>query len=154
MRWRSASTNDQGLVKTPSAWLFIHYYEALNILFRFENSLRVFVYAILKNEFLDEWKSCSFTPQGGDSTSIITLARKRISQAETFGYLGFDTKAPLMHMTSGELVDLITSDAYWNKFGSYFRGRKEIIRNKLLEIGNIRNSLAHFRPIKAVKSPV
>src|SRR5262249_32307120 len=48
----------------------------------------------------------------------------------------------------GELVELITSETHWPKFRPYFRGNKEIIKNKLLEIGTIRNALAHFRPIK------
>jgi hypothetical protein len=148
MEWKSATKNDQGLFKIPNRWLHIHYYEAMNILFRFENSLRVFVYVILKNEFLDKWQECSFSVAGGDPNSIKGLAAKRISQAEAFGYLGFDIRAPLMHITSGELVDLITSDGYWSKFKGYFKGNKEIIKNKLLEIGTIRNSLAHFRPIK------
>lgn len=65
-----------------------------------------------------------------------------------FGYLGFDITAPLMHLTSGELVELIVGNAYWPKFHHSFKGNKEIIKNKLLEIGNIRNSLAHFRPIR------
>ncbi len=149
MEWKFATKNDQGLINVPKRWLHIHYYEAMNILFRFENSLRVFVYAVLKNEFLDEWQDCSFSPIAGTaSVSIKNIAAKRISQAENFGYLGFDIKAPLMHLTSGELVEIIMSDAYWPKFKGYFKGNKDIIKNKLLEIGTIRNSLAHFRPIK------
>lgn len=148
MDWKSATRTDQGLLKIPKRWLHAHYYEALNILFRFENSLRVFVYAVLKNEHFDEWKSCSFSFGEGDSRSISSISNQRIKQAENFGYLGFDITAPLMHLTSGELVEIIISDAYWPKFRTYFRGNKDIIKNKLLEIGNIRNSLAHFRPIK------
>jgi hypothetical protein len=149
MEWKSANKNDQGLISIPKRWLHIHYYEAMNILFRFENSLRVFVYTVLKNEFLDKWQECNFSFPGADANSINSIARKRIGQAESFGYLGFDIKAPLMHLTSGELVELITSAAYWPKFQGYFRGNKEIMKNKLLEIGSIRNSLAHFRPIKS-----
>ena len=148
MEWKDATNTGEGLVKIPKRWLHIHYYEALNILFRFENSLRVFVYSILKNEFLNEWKDCSFAINEGDSKSIKGIAKQRIKQSESFGYLGFDITAPLMHLTSGELVELIVSESYWPKFKSHFRGNKEIIKNKLLEIGNIRNSLAHFRPIK------
>ncbi len=148
MEWKTASTNEKGLLTVPKRWLHVHYYEAYNILFRFENSLRVFVYVVLKNAFFERWQECNFTVPGGDAISIRGIAAKRISQAESFGYLGFDIKAPLMHLTSGELVELITSNAYWPKFKEYFRGNKEIIKNKLLEIGTIRNSLAHFRPIK------
>ena len=51
-------------------------------------------------------------------------------------------------ITSGELVEIITSDAYWPLFKPYFKGSKEIIKTKFLEINTVRNSLAHFRPIK------
>ena len=148
MDWKLATRNEQGLINVPKRWLHIHYYEAMNILFRFENSLRVFVYAILKNEFLEKWRDCVFTLPGADSNSIKAIAAKRISQAESFGYIGFDIKAPLMHLTSGELVELIMAEAYWPKFKGCFKGNRDIIKNKLLEIGTIRNSLAHFRPIK------
>lgn len=148
MEWKPAIESKEGLFNIPKRWLQIHYYEAMNILFRFENSLRVFVYAILKNEFKDNWRDCSFSISGGDANSIKGIASKRISQAESFGYLGFDIKAPLMHLTSGELVELIMAEAYWPKFKDCFRGKKDIIKNKLLEIETIRNSLAHFRPIK------
>lgn len=149
MEWKNANTNEQGLLKVPSRWLHLHYYEALNILFRFENSLRVFVYVVLKNNYYEKWKECSFAPPGGDSKSIQSAISKRISQAANFGYLGFDIRAPMMHLTSGELVEIIISDAYWSHFKEYFKGNKEIIKNKLQEIGTVRNSLAHFRPIKS-----
>lgn len=148
MKWKQAIIKEQGFFEIPKRWLHIHYYEALNILFRFENSLRVFVYTVLKNEFHDKWKDCNFSINNGDAKSIKGIASQRVKQAESFGYLGFDITAPLMHLTSGELVELITSQAYWPKFNNYFKGNKDIIKNKLLEIGTIRNSLAHFRPIK------
>lgn len=111
MEWKPTIRNDQGLLKVPKRWLHIHYYEALSILFRFENSLRVFVYAILKNEYSSKWGDCNFSMPGGDATAIKSLAARRINQADNFGYLGFDIKATLMHLTSGELVELITADA-------------------------------------------
>mgnify|MGYP003386011725 CR=1 FL=1 len=147
MDWKSAQIKDDGLIKVPERWLHLHYYEALNILFRFENSLRVFVYVILKNDQLEKWAQSSFE-LNGEQKSIKGVAAKRIKQAENFGYLGFEVKSPLMHLTSGELVELITSNAYWPKFKSHFKGNKDIIKNKLLEIGTVRNSLAHFRPLK------
>lgn len=147
MEWKNTSSNDDGLLKIPKRWLQLHYYEALTILFRFENSLRVFVYSVLKNEFFENWKNCSFGTEG-EQKSIASISSQRIRQANNFGYLGFDITAPLMHLTSGELVEIIVSDTYWAKFKPYFRGNKDIIKNKLLEIGNIRNSLAHFRPVK------
>ena len=55
MDWRSATTKDDGTISVPERWLHLHYYEALNILFRMENSLRVFVYGVLKNKFQKNW---------------------------------------------------------------------------------------------------
>lgn len=149
MDWKTPEYKDDDLIKIPDRWLHIHYYEALNILFRFENSLRVFVYTVLKNNFFDDWAKCNFSLDGESQHSIKSIASKRLKQAENFGYLGYNITSPLMHLTSGELVEIITCDAYWPKFKEYFKGNKEIIKNKLLEIGTIRNSLAHFRPIKS-----
>lgn len=148
MEWKSASTNDKGLHQIPKRWLLLHYYEAQTILFRFENSLRVFVYAVLKSSLKSAWKDCALNV-GEDQTSIKAVVSKRISQAQNFGYLGYPISSPMMHLTSGELIDLLTSDAHWPKFKKYFRGSKEIIKNKLLEIGSVRNSIAHFRPVRA-----
>lgn len=147
MEWKSAQQEKEQRFVVPQRWLHIHYYDALNVLFRFENSLRVFVFAVMKNEHFDAWCTVTFDT-GGQQKTIAHLASKRISQADNFGYLGYEVKCPIMFLTSGELVELIISDAYWPLFRSHFRGNKEIIKNKLLEIGDIRNSLAHFRPIK------
>ena len=88
MDWKSEKVNDAGWYKIPKRWLHIHYYEALNILFRFENSLRVFVYIILKNQYLDEWAVCQFSISQDKIQSIKGAAKKRINQAASHGYLG------------------------------------------------------------------
>jgi hypothetical protein len=46
------------------------------------------------------------------------------------------------------LTNIICSDSHWNLFKPFFRGKIEIIKNKLDEIGTVRNALAHFRPLK------
>ena len=144
MNWLSAEKKDDGSFVIPERWLHIHYYEVLNILFRYENALRVLVYSVLKNKYFDEWMKCSL----GKSESVSSIAKKRINQAQSFGYLGYEVSCPIMHLTSGELVEIITSDAYWSLFKPHFKGSKEIIKTKFLEINTVRNSLAHFRPIK------
>ena len=53
-----------------------------------------------------------------------------------------------MHLTSGELIRIILADSYWPFFKEYFPASKDLVRTKLEEIGNVRNSLAHFRSIK------
>jgi hypothetical protein len=147
MEWKEIFQKSDGSVVIPNNWLYIHYYEALNILFRFENTLRMFVYIILKNNLYDKWNDACITINN-KSESIKSIAKSRISQAENFSYLSYEVSAPIMHLTSGELIELITNDSYWPLFKIYFKGGRQIMKNKLLEIGYIRNALAHFRPIK------
>jgi len=148
MQWEKAILKENQVFEIPNSWLQIHYYEALNILFRIENALRVFVYSILKNEVHEKWIDLNITSDDSEQGTISSIAKKRLSQAENFGYLGYSIKCPIMSLTSGELIGLITSDSYWRYFKGYFMGSKEIIKNKLNELNTIRNSLAHFRPIK------
>lgn len=148
MEWKTAQVQSDGSLLVPKRWLYPHYYEALNILFRTENALRVFVYIALKNNYFDKWTDTPLQVSDEEQSTISSLAKKRITQAQGFGYLGYEIKSPLMHLNSGELVRLITSDAHWNIFKNYFKGKREIIRTKLDEVGTVRNSLAHFRPIK------
>lgn len=131
----------------PGKWLFPHYYEALNALFRIENALRMLVYVVLKNDKREKWMDICLTSDESGETTIGALARKRIAQHQTFGYLGFPIESPMMHLTSGELVRLITSDAHWPIFKEYFRASRQVVTLKLQEIGDVRNSLAHFRPL-------
>jgi hypothetical protein len=148
MNWKEAKNTENNLYNLPGDWLKIEYFEALNILFRIENSLRVFVYIILKNEYQDKWKDLSITSDDAETSTLGAIAKKRLSQDKNYAYLGYVLNSPLLHLTSGELIRIITSESYWKLFKNYFLGSKEIIKNKLDEIGNVRNSLAHFRPIK------
>lgn len=148
MEWKSATTKENGAISVPESWLFLHYYEALNILFRMENSLRVFVYVVLKNKFKEKWTDTSLQTAEDQQTTIAATALRRMAQAKGFGYLGYEISSPLMYLNSGELTQIICAESYWNLFKPFFRGKKEIMRNKLDEIGTVRNSLAHFRPLK------
>jgi hypothetical protein len=148
MEWKEAKSNEENKYELPGGWLQIEYFEALNLLFRIENSLRVFVYVILKNELNEKWKDLSVTSDDNESSTISAIARRRTSQDKNYAYLGYELNSPLLHLTSGELIRIITSDSYWKYFSQYFMGSREIIKNKLDEIGNVRNSLAHFRPIR------
>lgn len=144
MEWKSAETQPSGLTKIPERWLHLYYYEALTILFRFENALRIFVYVVLKDQLGKGWSAASL----GDNTTIQTETRKRINQARDHGYLGYEVSSPMLYLNSGELATIILSDAYWKHFAPYFKASKSIVQTKLQEIGTVRNSLAHFRPIK------
>ena len=148
MEWQKAKRNDDGSIVIPTQWLFLHYYEAFNILFRIENVLRMIVYTVLKDELHEKWVDCNVTDAESGQKTIGSLAKQRISQTTTFGYLGYNVSCPVMFLNGGELIRLITSDGYWKYFKPYFLGSKEIIKNKLYEIEAIRNAMAHFRPIK------
>ncbi len=149
MEWRRYLKNQDGTLTIPDNWIFIHYYEALSLLFRVENALRIFVYVVLKNEFGENWDALEISSDENSKTSIQALARQRIEQNRAFGYLSYPINSPLMHLTSGELVRLVIHDSYWKYFKPYFMAAKNVVTLKLQEIGNIRNALAHFRPIKA-----
>ena len=147
MQWKQAESIEGGF-SIPQRWVYLMYYEAFNLLFRIENALRIFVYIVLKNKLRDKWADAQVVGDE-DQGTLASLAKRRTSQAQTFGYLGHTITCPVMHLNSGELTRLIVSDAYWKFFKPYFLGSKEIIKSKLDEIGSIRNSLAHFRPIRA-----
>lgn len=144
MDWSEAKDAPDGSVKIPDSWLHLFYYEALTILFRFENALRIFTYIVLKKQMHESWDTAAIS----DGSTIRTETRKRISQAREHGYLGYEVSSPMLFLNSGELTQIITSDAYWKHFAPYFKASKAIISTKLNEIGTVRNSLAHFRPIK------
>ncbi|HES59117.1 MAG TPA: hypothetical protein ENO18_01685 [Caldithrix sp.] len=149
MDWKKISKDEKNRYIIPNRWIFIHYYEALNLLFRIENAVRIFVYIILKNELSDKWIEVQIANEEDSNEGTIgSIAKKRIKQSRSFGYLGHSISCPIMYLTSGELIRLIVSNSYWKYFKEYFFGNKEIVRNKFEEIGSIRNSLAHFRTIK------
>lgn len=113
-------------------------------MFRFENSLRVFVYTVLKNHLKAKWQEAALSGGG----TIKSETKKRISQSNDYGYLGYEIPSPMLFLNSGELIDIITSETYWKLFARYFKANKSNVLTKLQEIGTVRNSLAHFRPIK------
>lgn len=143
MDWKSAEIKGNTVI-VPERWLHLYYYETLNILFRFENALRLFVYVILKKHLGKDWDQASV----GENSTIRTETRKRIAQASEHGYLGYEVSSPMLYLNSGELIAIIISDAYWKHFAKYFRATKQIVSTKLAEIGTVRNSVAHFRPIR------
>ena len=84
MDWQKVEHVEKNKYEFPGNALNIHYYEALNLLFRIENSLRVFVYIILKSKFLDKWLEISITSDDENPTTISSIAKKRIAQDNNF----------------------------------------------------------------------
>lgn len=149
MEWVRASKCEDGKLDVPGTWLLPHYYEALTVLFRVENALRLFVYVVLKERHGPKWRDLEISSDEEGKTTIAALAKRRIEQGRTFGYLTYPIQSPLMHLTSGELIGLITHDSYWSIFNKYFPAARNVVTLKLQEIGTVRNALAHFRPVSA-----
>ena len=106
------------------------------------------VYVVFKNDKRDKWTEISISSDDSTETTIGALAKKRIVRRQKRTAISaIQYEAPIMHLTSGELVRLLTSDAYWPLFKDFFRASRQVVTLKLLEIGDVRNSLAHFRPI-------
>lgn len=148
MNWKEAENGQDDNIKIPSSWLKLHYYEAFSILFRVENVLRIFVYSVLKCKLGKEWVKTSIDFNGKSIGSVQSLASQRISQEQDMGYISYHIHSPIMQLTAGELIAIIFSDSNWPMFKDFFPGKKDIIKHKLLEIIEVRNALAHFRPIK------
>src|SRR5258708_20692662 len=104
---------ENGSLKIPHSWLFLHYYDALSALFRLENALRMFVYIVLKNARKGRWAELTLTSDDGGETTIAAIAKRRLVQDQRFGYLGYRVGSPLLHLTSGELIRVILAAAYW-----------------------------------------
>lgn len=146
MDWKQYENIEKG-ISIPPNWLFPYYYEALTLLFRIENALRMLVFMELKSTKGSQWLGVQIATADGEQLSIDKVAKKRRANDDTFGYLGHRTRSPLMYLTGGELVGLILSDGLWPNFKKYFSAGKQVVDLKLREIGTIRNILAHFRPI-------
>jgi hypothetical protein len=106
----------------PGEWLPMHYFEALNCLFRIENALRLLIYIGLKREFEENWANITLFTDDSRSLNLKTIARERAAKDEQFEYLAEPLSCPLMYLTGGELVGIILADSYWRLFKRYFTG--------------------------------
>jgi hypothetical protein len=131
----------------PGEWLAVHYFEAMNCLFRIENALRLLVYIVLKKEYQANWININISSDDAQSFSLASLAAKRADSDRRFGYLLMETKCPLMFLTAGELVRIILSESNWKLFKPFFAAAQDLLKTKLQEIVCIRNAFAHFRPV-------
>ena len=86
MEWTKAQlTQGQDGIVIPGTWLNLHYYEALNILFRIENGLRVFVYLVLKNEQKEKWADITIASDDDQQTTIGAVAIQEGDPSEYWG---------------------------------------------------------------------
>lgn len=147
MRWLRSERNNHFGPTIPGGWLNIRYIEALSILFRIENSLRLYVFCLLKENLGAGWRGVQVADPGGESKSIAQIAKQRATQMLKHGYVSRQARCDLAHLTLGQLVSLILDDKQWKFFGRHFRADKQVIKHKLLELAEIRNALTHFRVI-------
>lgn len=82
MKWKSINKKEDGAIVLPENWLFTHYYEALNVLFRVENSLRIFVFVVLKTTFEDKWRDINVISDDAEQITIGKIAKQRMAQAK------------------------------------------------------------------------
>jgi hypothetical protein len=76
MQWQQSEPAENETLKIPPSWLFAHYYEALNVLFRIENALRTFVFIVLKDKEGLKWKDLSIKTEDGSDTTISAIAKE------------------------------------------------------------------------------
>ena len=114
----------------PETWLPMHYFEAMNCLFRIENALRLLVYVGLKREFRENWANITLSTEDSQSVNLKSVARKRSSKDDQFEYLTTSLKCPLMYLTAGELVGIIFSESYWKFFKRYLPGTQPLARHR------------------------
>jgi len=83
MEWKKAATVEGG-ISIPERWIYLRYYEVFNLLFRIENALRVFVFIVLKDHLREGWAEAHVIADD-DQGTIASLAKKRLSQSQSFG---------------------------------------------------------------------
>ena len=98
MDWKKPSLLNENAYDLPGNWLLIHYFEAINVLFRVENALRIFVYIVLKVTFKDKWKDLSITSDDEENSTINAIAKRRLSQDKNYAYLGYIISNPLLYL--------------------------------------------------------
>lgn len=147
MQWTNFPSEEY-TISIPRNWLRYEYFEAFTILFRFENVLRIFVYTVLKKHKGKDWLLTSVDFEDKTAGTIQSISKKQISLEKNMGYISYPINSPIMQLTAGQLNAIIFSKANWPIFNEYFPGKKDIIENKFHEIIEVRNALAHFRPIK------
>lgn len=149
MDWKKAKHLKHNNYNIPINWMHIHYFEAYNILFRLENTLRLLVYIVLKSEFENNWLHEKVVKDRNNNfQSINSVVKFKIKNVEDFEYIGYNIKNPIMYLSLGELVNIIKGSKISDIFASFFLGDIKNVTLKLDEIKNIRNELAHFRPIR------
>jgi hypothetical protein len=148
---------EDGKYEIPFYYLPTEYFDAFNILHRFENTLRIFVYSILKASLGGNWANTVMRDASKDKEdqkagqdTIHTVSKKIRNQLDTYGHIGILPLIPLLYLTMDDLVATIACKSNAKYFSSTFPASIEkVYEPKLKELVIIRNTLMHFRKINA-----
>lgn len=134
--------------KIPTDYPSIEFFEAYAWLFRFENALRLLVYAVLKAHKGKDWSNTAIDPSDPART-ILSISRQRRAQLEKFGHVGGAISlVPIMYLGLGELSEIILHPTNRRYFAPFFSASlEEAYKTKLGELTVTRNNLAHFRRV-------
>jgi len=131
--------------KIPLFYLPIIYFDIFNLLFKLENSLRIFVYYVLRCSFKQGWGNTQISDT--DESTLTKLFKQRRSEHDKYGYLNLGSNNPMLYLTLNELFSIITKESFRQYFGKYISGSLNVWDQKFGEIKAIRNNLTHFRKV-------
>lgn len=129
--------------KIPDNYVPTKYLDAFNILFKFENVLRIFVYYVLKSNFGKQWTD--FQIKNDSGSKIFAYFKQRRGKPKKYEYIGKISENPIMYLTLEELFLIMRRRK--DLFNRYFKGSLEALKEKFDELSVTRNNLAHFREI-------
>jgi hypothetical protein len=156
VNWPYTTRKRSGSWCLPLNHIPVRYFDAFQMLFRLENSLRVLVYVALKADRFDQWLNTEIPPSdppqnnrclGKESATIGQVFRQRSEPLRRHSYIGHPCSAPTMYLEFDELVRLMTSESYRSIFNPVFGESVVNLQSKLDEMRIIRNNLAHFRTV-------
>lgn len=133
--------------RVPPQTVPARYFDVYNWLFRFENKLRMFVYAALRAQYGKDWlhRPIGSARAGGVKGTIDTVTKKRIGSLKSYSYVGEMTEIPMLYLDFDELVGLIQDDR--KLFQPLMGGAVQALGSKMDEVRVIRNNMAHFRVV-------
>ena len=135
------------IYKFPSRCLPSYYFDSFNLLHKYENALRLFVYVTLKACHGANWDSLNLP--GKDRGTISSAYKKQIGQLQALGHIGSLPNIPLLYLSLDDLTGLLDNDSVKAFIKPYFPASLEkVYIPKLCEVKIIRNNIVHFRDFK------
>jgi len=115
----------------PPSYLPAFYFDVFDMLFKFENFVRLFVFAVLKSNCGPHWIQTEIW----NNETISSIYKKRKAQREKSGHIGEISNLPMLYLTLDELTSLILKDSLRKYFNPVFPASLEkVYKTKLYEI--------------------